>query len=181
MLPTAHPWHGVDPAFQPPDLVDALIEIPRGSRAKYEADKATGLLRLDRVLYASVYYPVNYGFVPRTLVQDGDPLDVLVISLADIAPLTLVRCRIVGLMRMADSGVPDDKLLSVALADPSVQHCQDIGDVPEYLCRELKNFFEEYKKLEGRQTLVDGFLGREAALPILQEALQRYRGKFSQT
>lgn len=170
----AHPWHGVDPRFTSPDLVDGIIEIPRGSRAKYEVDKASGLLRLDRVLYASVYYPANYGIVPRTLAEDGDPLDIMVLSLADILPLSVVTSRIIGVMRMLDSGVPDDKLLAVAVSDPSVAFVEGLSDVPPHLLREVQNFFEEYKKLEGKQTSVEGFLGKETALSILKNSLEAY-------
>lgn len=174
----AHPWHGVDPCFKEPDLVDGVIEIPRGSRAKYEVDKASGLLRLDRVLYSSVYYPANYGIVPRTLAEDGDPLDIMVLSLTDIMPLSVVSTRVIGVMRMMDGGVPDDKLLAVAVSDPSVAAIRNVSDVPLHLLREVQNFFKEYKKLEGKQTAVEGFLDKAPALTILTASLKTYVQTF---
>jgi len=174
----AHPWHGVDPRFTAPDLVDGIIEIPRGSRAKYEIDKVSGLLRMDRVLYSSVYYPANYGIVPRTLAEDGDPLDIMILSMIDIMPLSVVSTRIIGVMRMLDSGVPDDKLLAVAVSDPSVAAIYQVSEVPGYLLKEVQNFFEEYKKLEGKQTAVEGFLDKTMAVSILAASLENYSQTF---
>src|SRR6185369_13118754 len=133
----------------------AIIEIPRGSKAKYELDKATGMLRLDRVLYSSVYYPANYGFIPRTLGDDHDPLDILVISQIEIEPLCIVRAQVIGVMRMIDSGEGDDKIIAVAADDKSVSHIQDVAQVPEHFHSELRHFFEEYKRLENKTVLVE--------------------------
>ncbi|MCX7649503.1 MAG: inorganic diphosphatase [Flavobacteriales bacterium] len=178
-LHKAHPWHGVDPRCQPPDLVDCIIEISRGSRTKYEVDKISGLLRLDRVLFSSFHYPVNYGFVPKTLADDHDPLDILVLSLADILPLSLVTARIIGVMRMEDNGLPDDKLLAVAVGDPSVSHIRSLKELPDHWLREVQNFFEEYKKLENKKTLVEGFLQAEDAWAILQRSFVSYEKHFA--
>jgi inorganic pyrophosphatase len=167
-----HPWHDV-----PVDRrtlgrsVPAVIEIPSGSKNKYELDKATGLLRLDRVLHGAVHYPADYGFVPRTYCGDGDPLDVLVVSQEPVPPLTLVEARVLGVMRMRDEKGVDDKLIAVSATDPAFAEASSLGDLPSYLLREMKRLFLDYKVLEKKQVLVSDPLGRREALRILREAL----------
>ncbi|MCX8080946.1 MAG: inorganic diphosphatase [Bacteroidia bacterium] len=173
-----HPWHHVSHGFNGSDAVQALIEIPKGSRAKYEIDKESGLMKLDRVLYSSVYYPTNYGFVPQSLGQDKDPLDILVLSQILLEPRCLVMARIIGVMRMIDNNEADDKLISVAEGDTSVNHINDISSLPEFFISELKNFFEEDKKLENKKVVVDDFLCKGDALKILIDSIQYYQQQF---
>jgi len=154
---TFNPWHDVEIGNEAPDIVRAIIEIPKGSKAKYELDKATGMLRLDRVLYSAVYYPANYGFIPRTLGDDHDPLDILVISQVEIEPLCIVRAQVIGVMRMIDSGEGDDKIIAVAADDKSVNHVYDVAQVPEHFHSEMRHFFQEYKHLENKTVLVEEF------------------------
>lgn len=174
-----HPLHDI-----PVDLariefaVPAIIEVPQGSKNKYELDKATGLLRLDRVLYSSVHYPANYGFIPRTHCDDGDPLDILVLGQEPVHPLTLVEARILGVMRMRDEKGLDDKLIAVSAHDPGVNEWQELAQVPSHTLREMRRFFEDYKVLEGKEVLVEAPLGREEALRTLREALTLYEKTF---
>jgi len=172
-----HPWHDVP---LPDDLTawfPVFIEIPKGSKVKYELDKATGLLRVDRVLYSSVHYPANYGFVPRTYCPDQDPLDVLVLGQEEVAPQVLMRARAIGVMRMQDDQGQDDKLIAVHEDDPEYVVYRDIDDLPQHRLRELKRFFLDYKTLEGKQVLVEGFLGCAEAQAILREAVALYADK----
>jgi inorganic pyrophosphatase len=173
-----NPWHDVDSSTPSSDNVRAIIEISQGSRAKYELDKESGLLKLDRVLYSSVYYPANYGFIPRTLGDDHDPLDILVLSQVSIEPLCIVRARVLGVMRMVDSGEGDDKLIAVAADDVSVSHIETIADLPRHFSLELRQFFEEYKKLENKTVLVEDFMPLETALQILDRARSLYTETF---
>jgi inorganic pyrophosphatase len=170
-----HPWHEVAPNYdRKKSHVDAIIEIPQGSKAKYEVDKKSGLLRLDRVVYAAFHYPINYGFIPQTLGEDGDPLDILVFSQVSIQPLCLVSCHIIGVMEMEDMGQKDEKIIAVANDDPSVEDIKKMGDLPPYLLEEIKHFFQQYKVLRNKKVLVDEFLPREIALDFVEEALVRY-------
>ena len=173
-----HPWHAVSIGDKQPDTVQAIIEIPKNSKAKYEIDKATGLLRLDRVLYSSVFYPANYGFIPQTLGKDNDPLDILVLSQIDINPLCIVNAKVIGVMRMIDNNEGDDKIIAVAADDVSVNYLDRVEDLPAYLNSEIRNFFEEYKKLEKKTVLVEGFQNAETAKQIIAEAIADYRAKF---
>ena len=170
-------WHSVENHFKG-DIVEGIIEIPKGSRAKYELDKESGLLRLDRVLYSSVYYPANYGFIPKTYCDDKDPLDILVISQIDIVPMCLVSAKIIGVMRMLDQGEADDKIIAVANGDPSVNHINDISELPQHFVFELRNFFEDYKKLENKSVVVEDFLDKKTAMQILQESIELYNSTF---
>lgn len=174
----AHPWHGVSYGSRAPQNVNALIEIPQGSRTKYEIDKPTGLLRLDRVIYSSFHYPVNYGFIPQTLGDDGDPLDILVLCSQPIQPLCLVEATIIGNMQMIDSGEKDDKIIAVATHDPSVNHMRDIGELPRHFFNELKNYFEQYKVLESKQVQIEDFQDKEAAYGIINEAIKLYKETY---
>lgn len=173
-----NPWHHVNPARSEPGMVQGIVEIPKGTRAKYELDKESGLLRLDRVLYSSVYYPANYGFIPQTYCDDKDPLDILILSQIDIVPLCIVEAKVIGVMRMLDNDEADDKLIAVAAGDPSINHINDIAELPEHFISELKSFFEDYKKLERKKVVVEDFLDRTTALNILNDAFELYQEKF---
>ena len=174
----SHPWHEVELGDKAPEICMAFIEISRGSRAKYEIDKESGLLYLDRVLFSSVQYPVNYGFFPRTLQEDGDPLDVLVISQADITPHCLVQVRVIGLMRMIDQGVIDDKILAVAVKDSSVSHIHGVSDLAPHLEREFTHFFETYTMLENKKVTTEPFKSREDAYKVINDAIMLYEHHF---
>jgi inorganic pyrophosphatase len=177
-LNVLHPWHGAGYGDKAPEIVTALIEIPQGSRTKYEIDKLTGLLRLDRVIHSSFHYPVNYGFIPQTLGDDGDPLDILVLCSQSIQPLCLVEATIIGNMQMIDSGEKDDKIIAVATKDPSVNHIKTVDEMPRHFFLELKNYFEQYKVLENKQVQIDEFQDREAAYRIINEAIAMYKEKM---
>jgi inorganic pyrophosphatase len=170
-----HPWHEVSIGVNPPQYVNALIEIPRGSRAKYEIDKESGLIKLDRVIYASMYYPLNYGFIPQTMGEDHDPLDIVVLTQVSVVPLCLIPSKVIGVMQMVDRGEADDKIIAVAEQDPSVSHLNDVKDLPDFLRAELKHFFENYKTLENKKVIVDEFLPREEAFKIIETSIQYYR------
>ena len=178
MLTVHHPWHGVSPGESAPKRVNALIEIPQGSRAKYEVDKDTGLLKLDRVIYSSFHYPVNYGFIPQTLGQDHDPLDILVLCSQSIHPLCLLEANVIGNMQMIDSGQMDDKIIAVAAKDPSVNHYTSISDLPQHFLLELRNFFEQYKVLENKKVAIDNFQDKDTACEIIREAMNFYQETF---
>ena len=169
-----HPWHDVTPGLKLPYEFMALIEIPRGSSIKYELDKATGLLRVDRMLYSSVHYPANYGFIPQTYAEDDDPLDVLVLCQEPVAPLTLVRSRAIGLMTMVDSGKKDHKILAVALNDPEYAGFLEASELPIHRLTMLRRFFQDYKTLEGKAVEVDAIEPPDHAYPIIEDALSRY-------
>ena len=173
-----NPWHTVSPGEKVPEIVNSIIEIPKGSRAKYELDKDSGLLILDRVIYSSVYYPHNYGFIPKTYCDDNDPLDILVLSQIDVVPLCIVPAKIIGVMRMMDNGEADDKIIAVAENDMSVNHFDDIGNLPPHFVKEVRSFFEDYKKLEQKEVIVEDFLGKKIALEILNESFVLYDQKF---
>jgi inorganic pyrophosphatase len=173
-----HPWHEVSLGKNPPEIVNAVVEIPKGSRAKYEIDKDSGLIKLDRVLYGSMMYPAHYGIIPQTLFDDGDPLDILVLTQVTLVPLTLVSAKVIGVMRMIDQGIPDDKILAVAEKDPSVAHINDIHDLPQTFIDELKNFFENYTKLEGKSVQVPEFLSKKAAFDTIAHSVGLYQKTF---
>jgi inorganic pyrophosphatase len=173
-----NPWHDVQIGNESPNIVKAIVEIPRGSRAKYELDKESGLLKLDRVLYSSVHYPANYGFIPRTLGDDHDPLDILVLSQIEIQPLCIVRAKVIGVMRMIDSGEGDDKVLAVAADDISVNYIDSIEQLPPHFNSELRHFFEEYKRLENKTVLVEDFQPAELAKDIILKAINQYDAAF---
>jgi inorganic pyrophosphatase len=170
----SHPWHDVTPGEHLPAEFMVVVEIPAGSNVKYELDKATGLLKLDRVLYSAVHYPANYGFIPQTYAEDDDPLDVLVLCQEPVAPLTLVRARAIGLMTMLDAGKRDHKVLAVALDDPEFNTLREASELPAHRLALVRRFFQDYKTLEGKAVEVDEFQAAAAALPIVEEALDRY-------
>ncbi len=173
-----HPWHGVSYGEHAPRVVNAIIEIPQGSRCKYEIDKPTGLLKLDRVIFSSFYYPINYGFIPRTYGGDKDPLDILVITSLPVQPLTIMDAKVIGVMQMVDQGDPDDKIIAVAANDPGVNHYNNIEELPKHFFDELRHFFEEYKKLENKTVVVEDFGDKAKALSIIEEAIEFYKTTF---
>jgi inorganic pyrophosphatase len=175
-----HAWHDVTPGKNLPGDFTAVIEIPMGSSVKYELDKQTGMLRLDRILYSAVYYPANYGFIPQTLAEDGDPLDVLVLCQEAVAPLTLVNARAIGLMTMIDSGKKDHKVLAVAVDDPEYNAFKEANELPGHRLSMLRRFFQDYKTLEGKAVEVDDFQSAAAALPVIDDALTRYSAQRRQ-
>lgn len=178
MLTVYHPWHGAHFGDKVPDTVNAIIEISQGSRAKYEVDKTTGLLRLDRVIYSSFHYPVNYGFIPQTLGQDGDPLDILVLCSQSIQPLCLVEANVIGNMQMLDTGTVDDKIIAVAAKDPSVNHIKSMDELPRHFIAELKNYFEQYKVLENKKVEIDNFQDKIIATKVIEDAIAFYIENF---
>ena len=172
----AHPWHDIE--VDPTQIGEALpvvIEISEGSKNKYELDKASGLLKLDRVLYSSVRYPANYGMIPRSYCDDGDPLDAVVLGQEAVQPLTLMYVRPVGVMHMRDQGKADDKILAVSTYDPIYEHIRELEDVPPHLLAEIRRFFLDYKVLEEKEVVVDPFEGRASALRVITQALEDYR------
>jgi inorganic pyrophosphatase len=177
-MTTNNPWHSVSPGKEAPKVVNAIIEIPKGSRAKYELDKESGLLKLDRVLYSSVYYPANYGFIPKTYCDDDDPLDILVLSQVDVVPMCIMDAKVIGVMRMIDGGEADDKIIAVAANDMSVNHINDISELPPHFTAEMRHFFEEYKRLEHKKVEVAEFENKEVAERIVLESIEGYNKKF---
>lgn len=173
-----NPWHKVSIGKKSPEIVNGIIEIPKNTRAKYELDKETGLLRMDRVIYSSMYYPHNYGFIPRTYCDDHDPLDIVVLSQISIVPMCIVSARVIGAMRMLDNGEKDDKIIAVAEHDKSVNHFKDISELSEHFLLELRNFFEDYKKLEKKTVEVEDFQDAATARQIVEKSVIDYREMF---
>ena len=169
-----HPWHDITPGEHLPSEFNAVIEIPFGSSVKYELDKQSGLIKLDRVLYSAVYYPANYGFIPQTLAEDDDPLDVLVFCQEPVVPLTLIYARTVGLMTMLDAGKKDHKIIAVATHDPEFNSYNEAAEMPEHRLLMLRRFFQDYKLLEGKKVEVDQFQPSATAFPVIEDALHRY-------
>ncbi len=170
-----NPWKDIDSSRITPEKFLAYIEISKGSKNKYELDKESGLLKLDRILYTSTQYPQNYGFIPKTYAEDHDPLDVLVITSETILPMTLVNCKPIGMIDMIDQGMRDVKILAVCPNDPFYQGYDSIDQLPQHIVNEIQYFFETYKVLEGKETLVPGLQGKEEALKVIQEAIERYK------
>ncbi len=171
-------WHDISPKRITPDDFMAVIEIKKGSKKKYELDKETGVLMLDRILYTSTHYPANYGFIPRTYGDDGDPLDVVVISSESIDPMTLVRCYPIGVITMKDGGKFDEKIISIPFNDPNYNGYKDISELPKHLFDEMKHFFSVYKSLEGKETVVDEVQNREKAIEIIKFCIDNYVAEF---
>jgi inorganic pyrophosphatase len=169
-----HPWHDVTPGEEIPQEFNAIIEIPFGSSVKYELDKQSGLIMLDRVLYSAVYYPANYGFIPQTLAEDDDPLDVLVLCQETVVPLTLIHARTIGLMTMIDQGEKDHKIIAVATEDPEFNSYHEASEMPSHRLTMLRRFFQDYTQLEGKVVEVDAIQPAAAAYPIIEDALHRY-------
>ena len=172
-------WHDMDSARITPEDFMCVIEIPKGSKAKYELDKQSGLLKLDRILYTSTHYPANYGFIPRTYADDLDPLDVLVLCSEVIYPLTLVRCYPIGYITMLDNGRNDYKVIAIPFDDPTYNTYSDITELPKHIFDEMTHFFSVYKSLENKETVVDEVRGKEEAVQIIREAIESYKETFS--
>jgi inorganic pyrophosphatase len=173
-----HPWHDLPTGPNPPAQVNAIIEIPTNERNKYELDKQYGIFRLDRVLHSAVHYPGDYGFLPRTLGDDGDPLDVLVITTIPVFTGCLIECRPIGLFHLIDRGKADEKVLAVPISDPYSEGINGLDDVPKHSLKEIEHFFQVYKDLEGVATRTRGFEGAEEANAAIVDAMERYRKKF---
>ncbi len=173
-----HPWKDLAPGKEPPEVVTAVIEIPQGARNKYELDKDSGLFRLDRVLYSAVHYPGDYGLIPRTLHEDNDPLDVLVMIKEPTFTGCLIDVRPVGVLKMLDKGEPDDKILAVPCDDPAHGEYFDIADLPQHTLREIEHFFQIYKDLEGKRMEITGWRSSTEAYDIIKRSMERYRETF---
>lgn len=173
-----NPWHDISYGKDAPAVVSSIIEISKGSKGKFELDKESGLIRLDRVLYSSVHYPANYGFIPQTYCDDRDPLDILVFASIEIPKMCLIDAKVIGVMRMIDSGEVDDKIIAVAANDISVSYRNDISELPPHTTLEMQTFFEDYKNLEHKEVSVEEFYGREKAFEIVREAIELYKNTF---
>lgn len=173
-IDTNNPWHKVNAGDNAPTIVNGIIEIPKNTRAKYELDKESGLLKMDRVIYSSMYYPANYGFIPKTYCDDKDPLDILVLSQITVVPMCIVSAKVIGVMRMIDNGELDDKIIAVAENDMSVSHINDISELPEHFLAELRNFFEDYKKLENKKVVIEEFQDAKTAKDIVKQSMEDY-------
>ena len=171
-------WHDINPKRISKDNFVAIIEISKGSKNKYELDKETGILKLDRILYTSTHYPANYGFIPRTYADDGDPLDVLLLCSEPVVPLTMVRSFPIGVISMIDGGRRDEKIIALPFGDPTYKDYNDINQLPSHIFEEMRHFFSVYKSLEGKETAVDEVQGRETAVKIIEECIKNYREKF---
>ena len=169
-----HPWHDVTPGEDIPQEFNSVIEIPFGSSVKYELDKESGLIKLDRILYSAVYYPANYGFIPQTLAEDHDPLDVLVLCQETVVPLTLIHARTIGIMTMIDQGEKDHKIIAVATDDPEFNSYREAAEMPPHRLTMLRRFFQDYTQLEGKVVEVDEIQPAKEAFPIIEDALTRY-------
>jgi inorganic pyrophosphatase len=174
----ANAWHDLSPGDDVRGEFKTVIEIPLGSNVKYEMDKESGLIKLDRVLYSAVYYPANYGFIPRTLAEDDDPLDVLVLCQQPVVPLTIMSARAIGLMTMIDSGMQDHKIIAVAVNDPEYSAYREARELPAHRLLMVRRFFQDYKQLEGKAVEVDNIEAAERAFPVIEAAMERYAGKY---
>lgn len=171
-------WHDINPKRITPEDFVAVVEISKGSKKKYELDKETGYLKLDRVLYTSTHYPANYGFISRTYGEDKDPLDVLILSSEDIEPMTLVQCYPIGVIRMIDNGANDEKIIAIPFSDPTYNVYRDISELPSHIFDEMTHFFTVYKQLENKETAVNEVSGREEAIKVITESIDRYIENF---
>ena len=172
-------WHDINENRISKTEFVGVVEITKGGKNKYELDKETGMLKLDRVLYTSTHYPTNYGFIPRTYAEDKDPLDVLILCEENIIPLTLVECYPIGVLVMNDNGEEDEKIIAICKKDPYLNCYKDISELPRQISDEIKHFFEVYKQLEGKTTTVDKMLGKEEAKAIIEKCLKKYEEKFN--
>src|SRR5580704_11872604 len=177
-MSTQHPWHQVSPGDNIPEIVHAIIEIPKGSKAKYEIDKVSGLLKLDRVLFSSVMYPANYGFIPQTYCDDNDPLDILVLCSIDVFPMSIIEAKVIGVMHMVDNGEQDDKIIAVAKNDMSINYINALAELTRNVMVEIVRFFTEYKKLKGKNVTIEHLLGMRYAHKVIAESLQLYKSTF---
>lgn len=171
-------WHDIKPSRIKPEDFEVVIEITKGSKKKYELDKETGLIKLDRILYTSTHYPANYGFIPRTYGDDNDPLDVLLICAEDLEPLTLVRAYPIGVITMVDNGRRDEKIIAIPFNDPNYNMYKSINELPKHIFDEMRHFFSVYKNLEHKDTAVDEVMDADSAIEIVSEAIERYNEIF---
>lgn len=171
-------WHDIDRERIKNDAFDVVIEISKGSKMKYELDKETGMLKLDRVLHTSTHYPANYGFIPLTYAEDNDPLDALVLCAEQITPMTLVHCYPIGVISMLDNGAPDHKIIAIPFGDPTYNSYTDISELPSHIFEEIKHFFRVYKTLENKETVVDEAKNAECAVKIVEDSIEGYIKKF---
>ena len=171
-------WHNISPKRIKPDNFVAVIEIPKGFKTKYELDKETGMLLMDRVLYTSTHYPANYGFIPRTYAEDNDPLDVLVLCAEELHPLSIVACYPIGVITMEDNGQKDEKIIAIPFGDPNYNQFKSIKDLPAHLFKEMSHFFSVYKTLEGKPTAIDMVSDADVAKDIVQRSMDRYLEEF---
>jgi inorganic pyrophosphatase len=169
-----HPWHGVDVGDDAPNIVTAVIEVPKGSKTKYELDKKSGMLKVDRILYSSVHYPANYGFIPQSYCEDNDPLDILVLGQESVHPLSILRAKPIGVMKMVDQGEADDKIIAVHIDDPEFSHYTSIDEIPQHCLKTLQRFFEDYKILENKHVKIETFLGPDEAVKAISDAFDLY-------
>jgi inorganic pyrophosphatase len=173
-----NPWHDVNIGEEAPIIIKSIIEIPKNSTAKYKLCKKTGMLKLEKVLYSSMFYPGNYGFIPKTFCDNKNPLDILVLSQISIVPMCVVRAKVIGVMRMVEGAEIDDKIIAVAVDDLSVSNINDISELPEHTKLELERFFHEYKRWENKSVMTEEFQGKEVAMNIVSKAINDYKGKF---
>ncbi len=173
-----HPWHEISLGENVPELVNAVIEIPKDCQMKYELDKDTGMLKLDRVLYSAVHYPGDYGFLPQTLWSDGDPLDIIILTGRPVVPMTLAETRPIGVFKMIDGNEEDDKILAVYECDPRFKEFRDISDVPKHIIEEIKHFFESYKHLQGKTCKILDMQGVASAKNVIEESIKLYKNKY---
>lgn len=173
-----NPWHDVPLGSNIPNEFPAIVEIPKGSKVKYELDKVTGLIKVDRILFSSVHYPANYGFIPRTFCEDNDPLDVLILGQESIHPLSVMISKPIGLLKMRDQGEVDNKIIAVHAHDPEFNHYDSISELPPHRLSELKRFFEDYKNLEQKRVVVEGFLDFNEAKKCLEGAIKLYNERI---
>lgn len=171
-------WHDIESERIKPEEFISVVEIPKGSKIKYELDKETGMLKIDRILYTSTHYPANYGFIPRTLADDGDPLDVLILCSETIDPLTLVNCYPIGMITMIDSGSNDEKIIAIPKDDPTYNRYKDITELSPHTAEEMIHFFSVYKMLENKSTKVDDIKPRDEAVKIIAQCIDSYNKKF---
>ena len=174
-----NPWHDFEPDRITSERFISVIEIPKGSKNKYELDKPSGLLRLDRILYTSTHYPANYGFIPRTLSEDNDPLDVLVLCQESLEPMSILECYPIGMITMIDENEADEKIVAIPVNDPFLNTYHDISELPQHQFNEIKHFFEVYKFLENKETRVDNIVGRNEAIRTIENCKMAYDKKFA--